>query len=144
LILSEEVLKSKQIAFGMSAVARPRNLPKSKSPFMPDLKLSIYDLESYFQSFFLLLDVLKLTFKKNNSNYLFKNFSTIFAIKLPVNEQVIHLFLGNYPPKNWIEGLIPCRHKFPASFLSESRFRPIEPSRTNRFNYLNPNSTLKN
>ena len=65
---------------------------------MPDLKLSINEPKSYFRSFFLLLDELKLAFKKNNSNYLFKNFSTIFTMKLPVNEQVIHLFLGVYPP----------------------------------------------
>jgi hypothetical protein len=66
---------------------------------MPDLKLSNCDPKSYFRSFFLLLDELKLAFKKNNSNYLFKNFSTIFTMKLPVNEQVIHLFPGDYPPK---------------------------------------------
>ena len=74
----------------MSAVARPRNLLESKLPFMPDLKLSIYDPKSYFRSFFLLLDELKLAFKKNNSNNFTKNFSTIFTMKLPVNEQVIH------------------------------------------------------
>jgi hypothetical protein len=69
---------------------------------MPDLKHSNYDPKSYFRSFFLLLDELKLAFKKNNSNYLFKNFPAIFTMKLPVNEQVIHLFLVNYPPKYWI------------------------------------------
>jgi hypothetical protein len=68
---------------------------------MPDLKHSNYDPKSYFRSFFLLLDELKLAFKKNNSNNLFKNFSTIFTMKSPVNKQVIHLFLGDYPPKYW-------------------------------------------
>jgi hypothetical protein len=66
---------------------------------MPDLKLSINEPKSYFRSFFLLLDELKLAFIKNKSNYFFKNLFTIFTMKLTVNEQVIHLFLGNYPPK---------------------------------------------
>jgi len=65
---------------------------------MPDLKLSIHEPKSYFRSFFLLLDELKLAFIKNKSNKFFKNLSTIFTMKLPANEQVIHLFLGNYPP----------------------------------------------
>ena len=66
---------------------------------MPDLKLSINEPKSYFRPFFLLLDELKLLFKKNNSKILIKKFPTIFTTKSPVNEQVIHLFFGDYPPK---------------------------------------------
>ena len=88
--------------FDISAVSCLRDFPKSRSPFVPDLKLSIYIPKSYFRSFFLLLDVLKLLYKKIYSYYFHRNFSTIFTTKLPVNEQVIHLFLGIYPPKCWI------------------------------------------
>ena len=59
---------------------------------MPNLKLSINEPKSYFRSFFLLLDELKIADWKKYSNYFIKNFSTIFTMKLPVNEQVIHLF----------------------------------------------------
>ena len=59
---------------------------------MPDLKLSINEPKSYFRSFFLLLDKLKLADLNKYSNYFIKNFSTIFTMKMPVNEQVIHLF----------------------------------------------------
>lgn len=74
---------------------------------MPDLKLSINEPKSYFRSFFLLLVVLKLADSKKYSNYFIKNFSTIFATKLPVNEQVIHLFLGIYPPKMLVKTEYP-------------------------------------
>ncbi|MBM3169154.1 MAG: hypothetical protein FJZ76_07740 [Bacteroidetes bacterium] len=51
MISPEDVFKSKQTVFGISAVSRFKDTPLSLSPFMPDLKLSTSDPETYFRSF---------------------------------------------------------------------------------------------
>lgn len=70
--------QTQHIVFGTSAVSRLRNLPCSKSPFVPDLNLSNFGSKSYFRPFISYLIGLKLTDYQFISNFLSKNFCTIF------------------------------------------------------------------